>query len=283
VTEGLPRSAAVLGLGLIGGSLARDLAARGVRVLGYDRDPYALDGAQSSGIEPLRSLSGERLADAELVVLALPVTASAELLPRLVGSLADDCVLTDVGSTKRSIAEAAERSGMAERFVGSHPMAGDHRSGWGATREGLFDGARVFVCPTDRSSRAALTAVTRLWSELGAVLEEISVDAHDRLLAWTSHLPQLLSSSFGSVLAAHGYSRDQLGPGGRDMTRLAASSPEMWSAICLDNHDEIRAALGALKEHVTELHDAVDRRDADALHAFLAAARDWAVSTLHAQ
>jgi prephenate dehydrogenase len=279
VTAGLPRVAAVLGMGLIGGSLARDLTARGIRVLGYDRDPEALRGAAEAGIEPLPSLSTEGLGEVELLVVALPVTTAAELLPPLAPLLSAGCVVTDVGSTKRSIAEAAERAGIAERFVGSHPMAGDHRSGWQATRQGLFVGARVFVCPTQHSGTRARNAVSGLWSALGAEVEEISVAAHDSLLAWTSHLPQLLSSSFASALAAGGHSRAELGRGGRDMTRLAASSPEMWSAICLDNRDQIDAALRAVQERLAELHDAVTRRDAEALRSFLEAARDWTHSS----
>lgn len=135
-------SVAILGLGLIGGSLARDLAARGVRVLGWDRDEAVVRAAAEQGIvEPLSD-------DApEIVVFAVPVIAARELLGELRDELHGARLITDVGSTKRSIVKQAEALGLGARFVGSHPLAGDHRAGWNASRTGLFAGARVFLSP----------------------------------------------------------------------------------------------------------------------------------------
>jgi prephenate dehydrogenase len=171
------RSAGVIGLGLIGGSVARDLAALGVRVLAYDRDPATMEMARAEGVvdEPLdASLAG--LHDAEVVIVAVPVSSLSNVLaaaPRLPHGR----LITDVGSTKRSAIATAEAVGIGERFVGSHPMAGDHRSGWTASRRGLFAGARVYLCRTRDAHEDALTLAHELWRALGACPEVIDADA----------------------------------------------------------------------------------------------------------
>lgn len=268
--------AAVIGLGLMGGSLARDLAALGAEVLGHDPDPEAVRAARAAGVlrgEIPASLEGVEAAD--LVVLAAPVRAALALPERLAPRLSAGCVVTDLGSTKRSIAEAAERAGLGERFVGSHPLAGDHRSGWEASRTGLFAGARVYLCPTARTAPGALGAVTDLWLRLGARPETVEAAAHDRLLAWTSHLPQLASSALAASLAGRGFPRESLGPGGRDVTRLAGSSPELWTSVCLDNAEEVEAAVGALVARLEGARAALRERDGAALERLFAEGRAW--------
>lgn len=267
---------AVIGLGLMGGSLARDLAARGVEVHGLDRDPAATRAARAEGV--LRaglSPSLEGVEEAELVVLATPVDTAVSLMERLAPRLSPACVVTDLGSTKRSIALAAERAGVGERFVGSHPLAGDHRSGWEASREGLFAGARVYLCPTARSAPEAVRAVTELWLRLGARPEPIGAEEHDRRLAWTSHLPQVASSALASVLAGRGLGPGSLGPGGRDATRLAGSSSEMWTSICLDNAEAVGAAVEALVEELSGVREALRAGNAAGLDRFFSGAREW--------
>ena len=271
----LPGTAAVIGLGLIGGSLARDLAARGVRVLGFDREAETMRAAAAAGVETLDAAAGERLAEAELVVVAVPVTAAAALLAELAPALAPGCVGTDLGSTKRSIVRAAERAGLGARFVGSHPLAGDHRSGWGAGRAGLFAGAPIYLCPTRETTAEAMARVVALWGSLGALPREMDADAHDLQVAWTSHLPQAAASALAGALAAAGWRPDQLGPGGRDATRLAASSPEIWSAISTDNADLLAAALAALEERIATFRRLLLAGDSEAIHHFFSAARLW--------
>jgi prephenate dehydrogenase len=269
-------SVAVLGLGLMGGSLARDLAALGLPVLGYDRDPRTLAAALEEGVvaAPLDpSLAG--LAAADLVFLALPVAAAPELLRRALPHLAPGCVLADLGSTKASIVREALRLGVGERFVGCHPLAGDHRAGWDASRPGLLRGARVFLCPTPLTAPAALERVERLWTALGAAPEIVDAGEHDRRLAWTSHLPQALSSALAGTLGRAGLPPAELGPGGRDVARLAASSPEMWTAICLDNAQAVTTALSALEASLARLRSALERGDAGAVEEFFRAGREW--------
>ena len=271
------RSAAVAGLGLIGGSIAREMAARGVRVLGYDRDPAAVAAAMREGVVAA-ALGGDFAGaeEADVFVVAVPVFAAREVLrvagPRLGGAR----LVTDAGSTKRSIVAAAEEMGMADRFVGAHPLAGDHRSGWDASRAGLFAGARVFLCPARGAGEDAVALADALWTGLGGRTEVVDAAEHDRRLAWTSHLPQAVSTALAVALAERGIGRGDLGPGGRDVTRLAGSSPDLWTDVLRDNADAVGDALAAMEAEIRALREAVGSGDAERIREGFARGRRWA-------
>ncbi|HEX2078090.1 MAG TPA: prephenate dehydrogenase/arogenate dehydrogenase family protein [Longimicrobium sp.] len=264
-------SVAIVGLGLIGGSLARDLAARGIRVYGWDRDDWTIRKAVTRGI-----VAGTWDAQpVDAVVLAVPVLEAPRLTRWLLDRVDGVGLVTDVGSTKRSIVARAEQLGFGDRFVGSHPLAGDHRSGWDASRAGLFDGARVFLCPAPSTSDEAMRMARELWTMAGGRPEVVDAEEHDRHLAWISHLPQAVSSTLARVLEGQGIARGELGPGGRDVTRLAGSSPEMWADIAIDNADALLPALEAMEAELRALRDALTAADRDRLRALFAAAREW--------
>lgn len=274
------RCAGVIGLGLIGGSVARDLAALGVRVLAYDRDPATIDMARAEGVvaEPLdASLAG--LEEAEVVIIAVPVSSLRDVLAG-VPRQTDARLITDVGSTKRSAVGSAEAMGIADRFVGSHPMAGDHRSGWTASRTGLFADARVYLCRTRETREEAVGLAHDLWCALGGCPELIAADAHDQLLAYTSHLPHAASAALALTLAGAGIDRAKLGPGGRDSTRLAGGSAEMWTAIARDNADALLPAIDALEAQLQRLRAELARGPEGAIRATLRAARAWTLENV---
>lgn len=268
--------AAVFGLGLIGGSVARELAARGVRVLAWDRDAAAVQGAVVAGVVS-QALDDDfaGIEEADLVILAVPVRAAPLLLARLAPLLARAQLVTDAGSTKQKVVAAAETLGIGNRFVGAHPLAGHHSSGWAASRLGLFEDARVFLCPTTTTSAEAMDAARALWKALGARPEVVDAAEHDRRLAWTSHLPQAVSSTLGRVLAANGVPRAELGPGGRDVTRLAASSPEMWTDVARDNAGALIEGLASVEGALRELREALERDDAGAIFRLFTDAQRW--------
>ncbi|MBL8997542.1 MAG: prephenate dehydrogenase/arogenate dehydrogenase family protein [Gemmatimonadetes bacterium] len=271
-----PRAVAILGLGLMGGSLARDLAASGIQVQGYDADDRSCRQALAAGVlaEVLDDeLTGLRAAD--LVVLATPVDRTGAMLARLAPRLKDGCLVTDLGSTKRTILAQASEAGLGGRFVGAHPLAGDHRSGWEAARAGLYREATVFLCPDERASAGTVSAVRSFWESVGGRCTIIDAGAHDTLMAWVSHLPQVASSAVAAALAGAGHDPATLGRGGRDVTRLAASSPEMWSAICRTNGPAIADAVGALSRELAGAEAALRAGDDAALRRFFAAGRDW--------
>jgi len=269
-------SAAVIGLGLVGGSLARDLAALGVRVSAYDPDATHVAAAIRTNVIQSaldESLSG--VADADVVVIATPVDASVDVLRRIATRATRARLITDVGSTKSRIVQAAEELGIGERFIGSHPMAGDHRSGWDASRTGLFVDAPVYLCAPRDTSAERMRLARSFWLDLRARPEPMSAEQHDLKLAWTSHLPHMVSYSLALALARAGVGRSYLGPGGRDVTRLAGSSPDMWTAIALDNGPAIEAALRMTEREMASLRAAIKRADQEELRARFAAARTW--------
>ena len=268
------KRAAVVGLGLIGGSLARDLAARGVEVAAFDPDVASVDQAIRDGIVTER-LDESLDIDADVILIATPVNAAIDVLRTIAGGNHRRALITDVGSTKSRIVGEAASLGLADEFVGSHPMAGDHRSGWSSSRRGLFAGARVYLCAPRDAPAELVARAGEFWRTLDAHPVSIDADAHDRTLAWTSHLPHFVSAALALALGGAEIGRDALGPGGRDMTRLAGSSPEMWSAIAVENASAIDAALAAAEREVASFRHALSRVDAAELRTRFAAARAW--------
>ena len=277
---------AIVGLGLIGGSLARDLAALGAHVLGFDTDAGALAAAIELGaVHEVLPLDSGALASADLdaLVLAVPLQSAVPLLSVAAPHLARVPLVTDVGSTKATITATASSLGLGDRFVGSHPVAGSHLSGWGASRPGLFRGARVYLCPSpevgqsagEEADRDALSRASSLWTAVGALPETIDAAAHDRLLAWTSHLPQVASTALALALAGSGIRPGDLGSGGRDMTRLAASSSSLWTGIALDNARALSEGVVALETELAKLRESLERGDGNAVHAFFSGGASW--------
>jgi prephenate dehydrogenase len=264
---GVPERAWVVGLGLIGGSLARELVARGVEVVGWDADPATLRAAALAGVVP----GGPGAAPPDTVVLAVPVGDAPEALRRLAPEIGGARLITDAGSTKRRTIAAAEALGLGERFVGAHPMAGDHRGGWAASRPGLFRGARVYLVPTRTTTGAAAALARALWEAVGGRCETMGAAEHDRRVAWTSHLPQAVSSALGAVLSRRSIGPGALGPGGRDVLRLAGSPAATWADIATDNADELEPALAALEAELGRLRAALGSGDRDRVEAWFAA------------
>ncbi len=273
--SGSIKRAAIVGLGLIGGSIAKDLAARGVEIEAYDADDAALDDAVNSGVVSCKLDASLAALRSDVVVIATPVDTAIDVLRTLAAANHGTAMITDVGSTKGRIVAEAESLGLAQRFVGSHPMAGDHRSGWAASRRGLFAGARVYLCAPFGASAELVARADQFWRSLDAHPVSIDAAAHDDTLAWTSHLPHVLSAALALALGRAGVGRDALGPGGRDITRLAGSSPEMWSAIAAENAAAIDAALAAAEQEVASFRRVLSRADAGELHTKFAAARAW--------
>jgi len=267
---------AIVGLGLMGGSVARAVTARGGRVLAHDRNTESLEQAMRDGV--VQAALGHDLGgldEADLVVLALPVDATCRTLPVVARHATRARLLMDLASTKRSVVACAESAGIGERFVGTHPLTGSHRSGWHAARASLFDGARVFLCPTSTTTGAALRLAEQFWSALHARTEALDARVHDDEMAWSSHLPHIVSSALAVTLAEAGIPRAALGPGGRDVTRLAGSSTAMWSAIAADNAPAITSALLAFEEQLRSFREAIACRDGESTRALLDAGRAW--------
>ncbi len=274
-----PSSLAVIGLGAIGGSLAWQARLAGVsRVVGYS--PSRADGVQalrSSAITELADSAVGALRGAELVVLAVPARVTLDLIGRLGPLLEPASALTDVCSVKAPVLLRAAAAGLGDRFAGSHPLAGTHTSGFGAARPDRFRGCVVYVCETGLPGGAETgRRIMRFWEEtLEAQPVLIDAGAHDRQLAWTSHLPQAVASALAKALADRGLSGVSFGPGARDTTRLAASSPDMWIDILLYNQVSLVEALSVAEASLSELRGLVASGDAGGLRRYLIAAQQF--------
>lgn len=269
------RTVAVIGLGCIGGSLARDLSLAGARVLGFDHNPVSLAAAAHAGaVHRALDSALEGIEQADWLVLALPVDEAAAMLEALAPRISHLRLITDVGSTKSAIDHAARRLGL-EQFVGGHPFAGSHRSGWEASSPGLFRAATVYLCPTESSRCEARADAHTMWRALGARIVECAAAEHDAHLAWVSHLPHLASFALALTLDTHGRAHDELGTGGRDALRLAASSPAMWRAIAMENREILAAAVDALEGELRALRITLERGDSDAFEQRITRAAAW--------
>lgn len=241
----------IVGIGLIGGSMAFAVrrAFPQATVVGIDRDDVTLVarqlGAIHQGREDLAALAGS-----DLVVLAAPVRQNREVLKALGGVVAGPALVTDVGSTKRTTIAAARALPPALTFIGGHPLAGAARGGLEASRADLFERRAWLITPEPGTAPAARQRLAAFVRALGATPIEIDPAAHDRILASTSHLPQLAASALMHVVGETvGESGLQLsGAGLSDTTRVAASPSAIWSDICETNADEILPALDRLIE-----------------------------------
>lgn len=271
---------AVLGTGLIGGSIALGLRARApaAEIVGYDRDPSVLERAVELGaVHHTTEDPRAAVADADLVVLAVPVDRIASACDRLAGHVPASAVVTDVGSAKVDVVTAGHTA-FGDRFVGGHPMAGSERHGIEAADPDLFDDAYWILTPTEVTSSDAYSGAAGLASTLGARAVAVDPGTHDALVARLSHVPQLAASALVDV-AARGGDRDALlelaGRGFRDVTRIAASEPDLWVAILRSNRDAVLEALGRVRGSLERASELITQQRWDELGTWLDDARRY--------
>lgn len=271
----------IIGVGLIGGSLARAAKRAGVcrEVVGAGRNEAQLRKAVELGvIDRFASRISEAVAGADMVVLAVPLGAMEEALRQMSGHLAPEAVVTDVGSAKGSVVAAARAAfgEMPPNFVPGHPIAGTEKSGVEASFAELFVDRRVILTPLPETNSDALAKVRRLWEAAGAKVVEMGVEHHDEVLAATSHLPHLLAFTLVEALARMDESEEifRYSAGGfRDFTRIASSDPVMWRDICLANRDAILAMIERYVNALQSMAEAVRKGDGEHLAAVFARAK----------
>jgi prephenate dehydrogenase len=246
---------AVLGVGLIGGSIGMAARTRlGATVAGFDPDRASLEEALATGaIDTPADSVGAACAEAEIVFCAAPVGALPALAAEGLAAAPGEAVVTDVGSTKREIVAAL---GSDERFIGGHPLAGAETAGVANARADLFDGARWYLTPTERSGGLHYDRLQRAIADLGARPQAIEPDAHDRLMATASHLPHVLANALVAQ-AAEELTRDserppEVGPSLRDSTRVAGANPAIWGDIFATNREAVADAIEVLVGRLNE-------------------------------
>ena len=257
---------AVVGTGLIGTSVALAAARAGTRTRGFDSDSGVLARAEARGaLEPASSLA-EAVADAQLVVVAVPVGVAPAVVEDALAA-APDAVVTDVASTKRPLAALAD-----PRFVPGHPVAGGATGGPGRAAADLFDAATWFLAPNETSSAESVGLVERFVASIGARAVRTDAESHDRMLALTSHLPHALANLLMLRVAEDEDALAFAGASVREMTRLAGANTAVWSDIFLGNADEIATALAGLRASLDELEQALRNGDRTSIESSIAAA-----------
>jgi prephenate dehydrogenase len=256
------KSLAILGPGLLGGSIA--LAARrlGWRTALWARRAEAVAEIEAMGIADDASTKVRDIVKgADLVILCTPVGVMPGLAREIVEAISPETVVTDVGSVKASVVAELETIFRAHgRFVGSHPMAGSEQTGIRAAREDLFEGAACIVTPNADSNAAAVAQVRAFWEALGCRILEATPEGHDEIVALVSHLPHLLAATLvQTVLTENAGAFDFGGPGFRDTTRVAAGPPAMWAEILGTNRVAVRKSAEALIEKLREILTLLDR------------------------
>ena len=265
---------AIVGVGLIGGSIGMALRERKLarNVVGIGRRQANLDvarqvGAIDHGVTSLTT----GVSQAQLIVVATPVDTIAEKVIQAAAACPAGSLITDAGSTKERIVAAVD-SGLAgrrsgPRFVGSHPLAGDHRTGPQHARSDLFDDRTVVVTPTNLTRPAAVTEVIGFWQSLGADVRTMTTSEHDAALAMTSHLPHLLAAALAAAtpkvllpLAASGW---------RDTTRVAGGDPKLWQPIFATNRQHVLESFDRLSEVLANIRETLEQGDYESLTQIL--------------
>jgi prephenate dehydrogenase len=270
------RRVTVIGVGLMGGSLALALRKNGLtkEIFGVSQRHSSLVTAMKNGVidngftDPVKAVQGS-----DLVVFACPVQTIMRFLPSVNKALRRGCILTDVGSTKVEIVEEAEKILSAPgNFVGSHPLAGSEKRGIDHAVDNLYENTICIMTPTEKTNRVAKEKIKHMWSKIGAHVKFLAPEEHDRILSNISHLPHLLSFVLMNVVpegdmqfAAQGF---------RDVTRVAASSPQMWVDIFLSNKKNVLNALDSTVSQFSELRKAIIKNDEKTLLEYITKAKE---------
>lgn len=267
---------AIVGVGLIGGSIGLGLKQRGLAdsVVGIGRRKESLDKALAVGaIDSASTDLASGVESADVVVIASPVSTIADFAQQAVAATSDSTVVTDAGSTKAEISTelAASLGAGASRFVGSHPLAGDHRTGPEHAKADLFARRTVVITPLESSSTEAIAKVETFWQNLGAQVATMDPHEHDQALATTSHLPHIMASALANstpeewlALTAGGW---------HDTTRVAAADPELWTQIFAQNKAAVLAAARQVTTELEKLTSSLEDENWDQLQEMLTNAK----------
>ncbi|MDP5102361.1 MAG: prephenate/arogenate dehydrogenase family protein [Erythrobacter sp.] len=264
---------AIIGLGLLGGSIGLAITARGLDIAttGFDRDPAVRARAAERGlVDQVCDTAAEAVASADLVVLCVPVGAMGDAARDLAPGLTPDAIISDVGSSKEAVAAALAAALPGACIIPAHPVAGTEQSGPEAGFATLFAGRWCIITPPDGADPAAVAALGDFWTQLGSKVELMDAAHHDLVLAVTSHIPHLIAYTIvGTASDLEDVTQSEVikysAGGFRDFTRIAASDPVMWRDVFLTNKGAVLEMLGRFSEDLTALQRAIRSGDGDTL------------------
>lgn len=263
---------AIVGIGLIGGSLGLDIKKRKLAetVIGVSRHKESLVKAKEIGAIDIYSQRLDIIEDADFLILATPVNTIINLASQIKEFVNRDCIVTDVGSTKEKIVACLNKS--FPNYVGSHPMAGSEKRGIANARIGLFKGSVAILTPTRNSSKLAFNKLNLFWRSLGAKVTVLTPMEHDKILAFVSHLPHV--TAFSLIQAVPRKYLRFCSTGLQDTTRIAASSAEIWADIFLSNRANIMDSIGKLEGNISQIKKAIKENNRLSLVKILKQARE---------
>lgn len=253
------KKAAIVGTGLIGGSIALDIRRLKLadEIVGVSRHKKSIAIAKKTGAIDRGSCDLKIISGCDLLILAVPISSILELSVKIAKIIPKDCLVTDVGSTKSVITRKLEKT--FDNFAASHPLAGSEARGISHAKKGLFKHALCVVTPTRNTPAAALAKIKLLWHRLGAKVVVLSPGEHDRILSFASHLPHAVAFSLISAMPQKVL---KFASGGlKDTTRIAASDPLLWLDIFLSNRANMLKAIGLFERQLSFLKEAIARGD----------------------
>ncbi len=281
----------LIGCGLMGGSFALALKRAGLvkRVVGYSKSPTTTERARQLGVIDVEAPSALlAVSGADIVLLAVPVSATEATLKAIRHLITPNTLVMDVGSTKQDVVEAARRvlRDNVGCFVPAHPIAGKEVSGVEHADANLYSGRQVILTPIERTFTIQLKKAVDVWTALGCDVVQMSPQSHDAAYAAVSHLPHLLAFALMNSIEGQAYGMDYLsmaGPGFRDFTRIAASDPKMWRDILLANKEELLAQSKVFQQTLVSLENLISSGDGDALETRIQQASqtraDWRIAS----
>ena len=278
-----------VGLGLIGGSIARALknACPTARIIAYTPHSKTVDKAFEEGVidKPLYEI-GEAFRECDYIFLCAPVEVNNDNLRALLPYIGPNTTVTDIGSVKSPIHELVRELGIEDRFIGGHPMAGTERIGFDNSKAGLLENAYYIITKTELSSDEKVSEYAELVKLLGAIPLVVSYEQHDFITAAISHVPHVISASLVNLVRDND-SEDQLmktiaAGGFKDITRISSSSPVMWNQICMTNSFNISKLLGKYIDSLCDIKLAIDEHDQDKVTEFFSSARSYRESFIDA-
>ncbi len=263
---------AIIGVGLIGGSIALAIKKKRLagEVIGVSRHKKSLLLAKKKGAIDRGSQGIDIIKDADLLILATPVSTIIDLAPKILKIIGKDCIVTDTGSTKEEIALFLSK--IFPNYVGSHPLAGSEKRGVINADPGIFKNSLCILTPVKNTSKKALKKVNLLWRQLGAKTVLLSPKSHDRILSFTSHLPHAIAFSLTNSMPLSYLKFASTGL--RDTTRIAASDSQLWTDIFLSNGKNMLKTIGLFQDALSRIKSAIQKKDKKQLTLMLKQAKN---------
>ena len=269
----------IIGVGLIGGSLALALKERNLAkaVFGYGRDQTRLEEAQKSNvIDAFSTNIKEAIDEANIIVIATPVGTFKDILHQIEPLISSNVIITDVGSTKSDIVNIVNDvlKDNSSCFIPAHPIAGKERSGFEVSDSKLYDGKKVIITPQETNSPESIDVIDQMWKNVGADVDFMSAESHDNLLGMTSHLPHMLAFSLVNYLVDQNPNASIYAGGGfKDFSRIASGDAIMWRDICLQNKNQIMSHLKGYQSTLDDLLEAINDEDSEKLSLLFTTAK----------